>query len=189
MTHSTVFRLGSKTNRPNCYILQLYNNNHNDYCIDTSVSLENKAIVKFDPNLHPGPEKRIFDIVISKDRNDVTCCLSAVFSFFFFFFLRKWSVKKGKRTNFLSSLKLLWNPSLRGKCQQWQEKNLMGVAFFSCDEERRGIVSELSESVHDEVWASFLGQHALYLFSVSFLFCLFVCLFLATWIYYTRSTK
>ena len=86
------------------------------------------------------------------------------------------SEKKGEERIFLGSLKLLWNPSLRGKCQQWQEKNLMGVAFFSCDEERRGIVSELSESVHDEVWASFLGQHALYLFSVSFLFCLFVCL-------------
>ena len=66
----------------NCYILQLLNNNQNHYHIDTSVSLENIAIVKFDPNLHPGPEKRIFDTVNSKDRNDVTCCLTAVFSFF-----------------------------------------------------------------------------------------------------------
>mgnify|MGYP006891506863 CR=1 FL=1 len=68
----------------NCYILQLSINNQNHYCIDTSVSLENIAIVKFDPNLHLGPKKRIFDIVNSKDRNDVTCCLSTVFFFLSF---------------------------------------------------------------------------------------------------------
>ena len=55
-----------------------------------------------------------------------------------------------EKINFLSSLKLLWNPSLRSKCQQWQEMNSLGV-LFPCDEERRGMVSEMSESVHDEV--------------------------------------
>ena len=77
------------------------------------------------------------------------------------------------KNKFLSSLKLLWNPSLRIKFQQWKLEVL-----FPCDEERRGIVSEMSESVHDKVQVSFLSQHALYLFSLFFLFCLFVCLFI-----------
>ena len=68
----------------NCYILQLSINNQNHYCIDTSVSLQNIAIVQFVPNLHPGPEKGILYIVSSKDSNDVTCCLNAVFFFLSF---------------------------------------------------------------------------------------------------------
>ena len=87
--------------------------------------------------------------------------------FAFYNIFSKWKKK------FLSSLKLLWNPSLRIKFQQWKLEFL-----FPCDEERRGIVSEMSESVHDKVQVSFLSQHALYLFSLFFLFCLFVCLFI-----------
>ena len=87
-------------------------------------------------------------------------------------------MKKGKRINFLSSLKLLWNPSLRGKCQQWQEKNLMGVAFFL-------VVKKEEESL-----ANCRNQFTMkfeLLFSVNML-CIFsrslfysVCLFVCFW--------
>ena len=97
--------------------------------------------------------------------------------FFFPFHIAK--KVKMEKMNLLSSLKLLWNPSLRSKCQQWQEMNSLGV-LFPCDEERRGIVSRTSESVHYKVWASFFGRHALYIFSLFFLFYS-VCLFAYFW--------
>ena len=109
--------------------------------------------------------------------------------FFFFFLFAKIVSEKREKNKFFKFTKAAVEPFPKGQVSTMTRKELNGGCFFSCGEERRGIVSELSESVHDEVWASFLGQHALYFFSVSFLFCLFVCLFLATWTYYTRSTK
>ena len=77
MTQSTVFRLGSKTSGLTAISCNYKKNNQNYYCVETGVSLENIAIVKFIQNLHAVPKKRIFHTVNSKDS------AQAVFSFLF----------------------------------------------------------------------------------------------------------
>ena len=91
--------------------------------------MENIAIVKFDPNLHLGPKKRIFDIVNSKDRNDLTCYLSAVFLSFFVLFAKMVSEKREKNEFFKFS-KAAVEPFPKGQVSTMTRKELNVGCFF-----------------------------------------------------------